>query len=466
MKREYPMTNPQQSEDSAKSRLLARLNGQPDVRRRQFLQGLGIGALALGAGSALAGCSEPLGSGGGAGGTTGAAGGGIALASVPTLTNEYFTMWKAGGTEAAQALGLTYRMQSYEGSAAAQIDQLRSAKAAGASQVVTFPINNDAVRQMGEILAGQDIQLATSFAATPWMVPSESGYEDMYSTLFTPREVLGQKALSEAVFKAIGGSGNVVYIQGAPTNRTSNAREKGFDMAVANFPGINVLAKQDGKETGQDTRPVVQTMLSRFNNIDAIICHNSSEALGAVSVLEEKGNEHIKVGGTDEQIAILDKLIQGPNVVAVQSIFGTWLGGYMIVRNYDLANGVELDPVERMIFQDSLIIDTKESAAEYKKIATSPTTGFDWKKMSRHLHPDDWDTQVALAPVDPVKFFTEDLATPRPADFKFPDALEASLNAGGVEKFTDLYAQHTKNNPYAEAVKLTTTGATVFGTKF
>lgn len=461
MKREYPMTNPQNSEDGATPRAM----GRADVRRRQFLQGLGLGALALSAGGALVGCSEPLGSGAGGGGTS-AAGGGVALASVPTLTNEYFTMWKAGGTEAAQALGLTYRMQSYDGSSAAQIDQLRSAKAAGASQVVTFPINNDAVRQMGEILAGQNIPLATSFAATPWMVPSEPGYQDRYSTLFTPREVLGQKALSEAVFKAIGGKGNVVYIQGAPTNRTSNAREKGFDMAVANFPGINVLAKQDGKENGQDTRPVVQTMLSRFDNIDAIICHNSSEALGAVSVLEEKGNEHIKVGGTDEQIAILDKLIQGPNVVAVQSIFGTWLGGYMIVRNYDLANGVELDPVERMIFQDSLIIDTKEAAQEYKKIATSSSTGFDWKKMSRHLHPDDWDTQVALAPVDPTKFFTEDLNTPQPPGFTFPDKLKASLEAGGVQKFTDMYAQHTKNNPYAAAIRLTTTGATVFGTKF
>jgi hypothetical protein len=86
--------------------------------------------------------------------------------------------------------------------------------------------------------------------------------------------------------------------------------------------------------------------------------------------------------------------------------------------------------------------------------------------MSRHLHPDDWDTQVALAPVDPVKFFTEDLGTPQPAGFTFPAALKTSLDAGGVQKFTDLYAQHTKNNPFASAIKLTTTGATVFGTKF
>jgi hypothetical protein len=234
-------------------------------------------------------------------------------------------------------------------------------------------------------------------------------------------------------------------------------------MAVKEFPGITVLDRQYGNQTGTDTRPVVQTMLSRFNNLDAIICHNSSEALGAVSVLEERGNSHVKVGGTDEQSAILDKLIAGPNVVAVQSIFGAWLGGYMIVRNYDLQNGVQFDPVELMTFQDALIIDTKEAATEYKRIAGGATTGFDWKKMSRHLNPDSWDTQVALAPIDPVEFFETDLATKRPADYVFPDALQKSLDAGGIKKYTALYADHAKTNPYAAAIALTTTKTTVFG---
>lgn len=431
--------------------------------RRHFLVGAGL----LAAGGALAGCSAPLGSGAGStGGQGGGNSGGVVLSSVPTLTNEYFTLWKTGGTEGAQALGLTYRMQSYDGSSATQIDQLRSAGAAGASQVVTFPVNNDAVRQIGDVLSKQHIPLATSFTATPWMVPSEPVFNGLYSTLFTPHEVLGQKALSEAVFKAIGGKGNVVYIQGTPTDRTSYTREKGFDMAVAANPGITVLAKQSGNETGQDTRPVVQTMLSRFNNIDAIICHNSSSALGAVSVLEEKGNDHIKVGGTDEQAAILDKLIKGPNVVAVQSIFGTWLGGYMLVRNYDLLNGVPFDPIERMMFQDALVIDTKDAAQEYKKIATQSTTGFDWKKMSRHLNPDSWDTQTSLAPVDPTAFFTQDLGTPKPAGFAYPADLQKSLDAGNLKKLTDLYASHAKTNPYASAIAKTSTGATVFGVKY
>jgi ABC-type sugar transport system substrate-binding protein len=432
-----------------------------DIGRRQFLKALGVGALAMSAGGVLSACSEPRASGPAAPGGGGE--GGIALASVPSLSNEYFTLWKIGGEEAAEALGVTFRMQSYEGSSATQINQLRSAGAARASQVITFPINNDAVKEIGTILAGQKIPFATAFTATPWSVPSEPEFQGGYSGLFAPREVLGQQALSEAVFKAIGGGGNVIFIQGAPTDRTSILRERGFDQAVAKFPGIKVLGKEYGNQNGQDTRPVVQTFLSRFNNIDAIVCHNSSEALGAVSVLEEKGNTHIKVGGTDEQAAIIDKLIAGPNVVAVQSIFGTWLGGYMVVRNYDLANGVKLDPVERMIYQDALVIDTKEAAQEYKKIASGSSTGFDWKKMSRHLNPDSWDTQVALAANDPVEFFEKIFRVPRPAGHEFPDDLQQSLDSGGIDKYTKLYKEHAKNNPFASAIAKTTTRATVFG---
>jgi ABC-type sugar transport system substrate-binding protein len=440
--------------------LLLGARSSAGIGRRRFLGALGLGALAVGTGELLSACSDPRGTTAPTGGDTQ---GGVALASVPSLTNEYFTLWKIGGEEAAEALGLTFQMQSYEGSAATQVNQLRSASAAGARQVITFPINNDVVKEAGSILAGQKIPFATAFTATPWSVPSDPEFAGGYAGLFAPREVLGQQALSEAVFKAIGGTGNVIFIQGAQGDRTSILREKGFDQAVAKYPGITVLGKEFGNQNGQETRPVVQAFLSRFNNIDAIVCHNSSEALGAVSVLEEKGDTHIKVGGTDEQAAIVDKLIQGPNVVAVQSIFGSWLGGYMIVRNYDVANGVQLDPAERMIYQDALIIDTKEAAEEYKRIASGSSTGFDWKKMSRHLNPDAWDTQVALAPIDPEEYFGQVFGVERPAGQSFPPDLQQSLDGGSIKKLTDLYAQHAKVNPFASAIAKTTTQTTVFG---
>jgi ribose transport system substrate-binding protein len=429
-----------------------------------FSRRIRIIAVALAIPLALAGCSAPLtaasdGSSGSLDEKT------TVLANVASLTNEYFQLWDRGGSEAAPVFNAEWRMQSYDGSSPTQINQMRSAGSAGVDQVITFPINNDAVREMGSILQGSGIQWGSSFAATAWMVPSEEGFGGDYTTLNMPMETAGTKAVTESVFESIGGSGNVIYLSGAPGNRTSILREAGFDQAVANYPGIKVLEKPSGGEIGPASREVMQAMLSKYDNIDAVIAHNSASALGAVSVLEEAGNTDIKVGGTDETKQMLDKLINGQNVVAVQSIFGTWLAGYLVARNYDVQQGVEFDPLEKMMFQDSVVIDTKEAAAEYLKIENAEVTGFDWAKMSRAMHPDDWETQVGATPIDPTPFFEVDLDTPRPDGYEYPAELQESLDAGNLKKLTAEYAGRVGKNPYASAIRLTTTGQTVMGIK-
>lgn len=445
----------QRSRTSSASDFVARFTRRPTV-----LVVAGPLVLAL----ALAGCSAPLSDAGAGSPTGGAAAHSTILGSVPVLTNEYFQMWDRGGSEAAPAFNADWRMQSYNGDAATQIDQMRSASSAGISQVITFPVTNDAVGPIGEILGQSKIPWATSFAVTAWSTPSEKKFAGFYATLNMPREVAGTKALSEAVFKNIGGKGNVIYLAGPLGDRTSVFRHAGFTAAAAEFPGIKVLEEPIGGGDGAKSREVMQAMLSKYNNIDAVITHNSTSALGAVSVLEEAGNTHVKVGGTDETQLMLNKLIAGPNVVAVQSIFGTWLAGYLVARNYDALHGVKLDPLEHMMFQDSVVLDTKEAAKAYLGVETATKTGFNWAKMSRALHPQDWETQIGVTPVDPTPFF-EDLKTPRPAGFTYPADLQASLDAGNLDKLAKVYAAHVGSNPYAKAISLTSTGKTVMGNK-
>ena len=94
-------------------------------------------------------------------------GGGV-IASVPSYTNQYFTLWRLGGREAASALGIPYTMDSYDGSATEQVNQLRSARSAGAGQIVTFLIDNGALPEVGADLAKQDIYLSVAFSMDPW----------------------------------------------------------------------------------------------------------------------------------------------------------------------------------------------------------------------------------------------------------------------------------------------------------
>jgi ribose transport system substrate-binding protein len=436
------------------------------IDRRRFLkEGIGgilglscAGLVAACGSSSSSGTSSPTGKSGSAGAS------GIALASVPSYTNQYFTMWRRAGQEAATALGIGYVMQSYEGSASEQLSQLTAAKAADARQVTAFPIDNGDTPQMAKILASQNVYLATAFDVDPWEVPSDPSYGGYYTVNFLATEVAGTKAMSLAVFRHIGNSGKVIYIQGSPTDLTSVLRQRGFEQAVSETPGIRVVAMQYGYESEETTAPVINALLSRYPDVNAVVCHNSSEALAVNVALQQRGMTHVKVGSSDEETDILDQMIHGPNQVVVRAIFGLWTGGYMVVRNFDAQHGVHITPVERMMDQDSLVLDTKESAALFRKIGfESATTGYDWRGMSRALNPQGWDPQNLMKPQDPAKLFATDLGKPKPPGYSFPPELAKQLSDGDLGKYSQLYASHTKSSPFAPAIAKTTTGRTVLG---
>jgi ribose transport system substrate-binding protein len=430
-----------------------------EVSKRDLLKAMGAGSLAALGAPAFSAFAQPA--------TGGGNGNRGVIASVPSYTNQYFTLWRLGGREAAEALGLSYVMDSYEGSAPEQVSQLQSAKSAGAAQVVSFLIDSGALPQVAQDLDQQDIYLSVAFSVDPWVVPSDPRFGGHFVTSFLPQEVLGQKALSKAVFDAIGGKGNVIYLQGSPTDTTTFMRTLGFKQALAEAPGIKMLGTQFTGETQVSTQPVIEAFLTNFSNIDAVICHNSSMALAVNASLRARGLDHIKVGSTDEEVPILDAMIEGPNQVAVRSIFGSWLGGYAIVRNFDVGQGVKLNPVEHMMYQDAVILDTKEAAQQYKTIGfESATTGFDWKKMSRALNPDNWDTQVGMVPMVPEDIFTNGLGKPMPSSFSYPPDLKQALDAGDVQKYAGIYRSHVVNNPFAPAIRATKTGKTVFGVSY
>jgi ribose transport system substrate-binding protein len=437
------------------------------ISRRGLLRGVGLGALGIAAGGVLAACGSSTTSAKSSSTAKPPTSKGQVLASVPSYDNAYFTMWRRGGREAAEALGINYIMQSYEGSPVEQDDQLVAAKAAGATQVVAFPIDNGATPKLGKTLAKEHIYLCTAFDPDPWVVPSDPEFDGYYTSTFLATEVEGQKQLSLAVFKKIGNKGNVIYIKGSPTDLTSILRERGFDLAVKETPGIKVLAKKYGYEAEAKTAPVIAALLSKFPNVDAVVCHNSSEALAVDAALSARGMTHVKVGSTDEEVAILDQLIHGPTQVAVRAIFGIWTGGYMVVRNFDAAHGVKLNPVERMIDQDSVVLDTKESGKLFKEIGFErSTSGYDWKGMSRALNPKTWDPQNGMKPLDPTTLFKVDLGKPEPAGFHYPSALAKALSAGDIAKYEHLYLDRVKSSSFAPAIAKTTTGRTVLGLKY
>jgi len=102
------------------------------------------------------------------------------------------------------------------------------------------------------------------------------------------------------LFNSIGGKGKIVHIDGVPAAITAQNRKKGFERAVKEFPGIEVLASQPGQYRRLPAQQVFENLMQRFPEIDAVVSANDDMAVGIVEALHAAGRGgKTKVVGID-----------------------------------------------------------------------------------------------------------------------------------------------------------------------
>ena len=92
------------------------------------------------------------------------------------------------------------------------------------------------------------------------------------------------------------GTGRIVIIEGTPAAPTNRARVRGYWRALAEFPGIRVLATGIGNYQQPDARRVVEKLLAEHAEIDAVLCANDGMAIGALEALQAANRTALVVG--------------------------------------------------------------------------------------------------------------------------------------------------------------------------
>jgi ribose transport system substrate-binding protein len=122
---------------------------------------------------------------------------------------------------------------------------------------------------------------------------------DIVSYIGSDDEVM-QYELSKYLFKTMGGKGKIVHIDGVPAAITAQNRKKGFERAVKETPGIEVLASQPGNYRRLPAVQVFENLMQRFPVIDAVVCANDDMAVGVAEALAAAGRgDKTKVTGID-----------------------------------------------------------------------------------------------------------------------------------------------------------------------
>jgi ribose transport system substrate-binding protein len=203
-------------------------------------------------------------------------------------TNPAYENFRLGADKAAAALGA--RSRHYVPNEPDNVDEQKALVAQALLDkpdlILFVPVDDIAMVGTLNTITEAGIPVVTAVSQISGKVVTFVGSDDVD---------VGYKE-ARTLFTQLGGSGKVVVIEGIPSSPTSRDRSRGFQRALAEFPGVELLESGIGNYARTDARAVMSAMLKKHPQIDGVIAANDAMALGALEIMRDAGRTATVVG--------------------------------------------------------------------------------------------------------------------------------------------------------------------------
>ena len=142
----------------------------------------------------------------------------------------------------------------------------------------------------------------------------DSGIDtDKYVCFAATDNYVGGIIASRRMGKILNGKGKIVVVKYVPGSASTTNRENGFiDTIKKEFPEIEIVDAQYGKDTVETALQVTEDMLTKNAELDGLFACNASTSVGALQGLRSQGRAgKIKMIGFDTEKALIDGLKEG-----------------------------------------------------------------------------------------------------------------------------------------------------------
>jgi ribose transport system substrate-binding protein len=220
---------------------------------------------------------------------------------VKDLSNRFFVEMKWGGEAAAKQHGIKYTILAPEKYAVDnQIRIMEDLIQKKVDAIVIVPIDG------AGIVSGIE-------RANKAKIPVFN-----LNTLATGGEVIGYagvdhvalgRILAQYAVDMLKGKGSVVILEGTTGASSSIERMEGITEVLRKAPGIKVLASTTAKYNRQQGMKVMEDLLTRFPEIDMVLCVNDAMALGAKEAIQDARRKMLVAGidGIPEALEAIQK---------------------------------------------------------------------------------------------------------------------------------------------------------------
>lgn len=181
-------------------------------------------------------------------------------------------------------------------------------------------------------------------------------------TVMTNNVQAGEKAC-QYIVDAIGGKGNVIIING-PQSSSIIDRVTGCKNVLTQHPEITILSDdQNGQGSRDGGLNVMQSLLTRFDSVDAVFAINDPTGIGAELAAKQLQRTNFIITAVDGAPDIESALAGDSMVKASASQDPYIMAGMALDMGYKVLQGEKPDPAT-ILLEPELI--TKDNLATYK----------------------------------------------------------------------------------------------------
>ena len=211
--------------------------------------------------------------------------------SMNTLNNPFFVAVKEGAEAEAKAAGIELIVTDAQNNPAQQIADVENLIQQKPDILILDPADSDAIAEGVKKINTAKIPVFTiDRQANGGEVLTHIGFDAIKSGTIA----------GEALAKALNGKGNVVEIQGIMGTNVARDRSKGFNLAMAKYPDIKIIAKQTANFDRGQALNVMENILQANPVIDGVYAANDEMAMGALAAMDASGRtSKIKLIGCD-----------------------------------------------------------------------------------------------------------------------------------------------------------------------
>ena len=273
--------------------------------------------------------------------------------AVANLQADFFNQIKQAVSAEAKVRGATVIVLDAHGDSATQVNQIQDLITRGVKALIYIPA--------GATAAGVPVRAAQK-ANIPVIAVDRNPPDAPANSFIATDSVGAAHTLGDYVCKITGGKGHVAVIQGQIGTTPEMDRNKGFEAAMSNCPGLSMVAKQPSQEWSQSEGfTIAQDMLQRHPDITVFFGRADGLALGSAQAVKVGNLDHpVTVVGFDGDVAGL-KAVQKGTLAATMTQKTQFMGKLALDTALDLIAGKTV-PAQQL---QQAVLTTKANVAPF-----------------------------------------------------------------------------------------------------